>query len=498
MAILIRRGLLSLFDKRKLRPGELAITTDGTKLYYCYSAGNVKEVVTVDDLQNILDAQPEAYHALQELISELNDNTSLAASMLAQINQNKSDIEAIQSDLSGYWELNPGTQLTTGQDLNDLMTPGVYYSPSSSITSTLLNTPDGVSPGFRLVVETSTELSYIHQIIIPHQTASTLFLRTYSPDTTGWRAWQKLLNQDDVINVLTSTVTDKPLSAAQGKVLQDNINAVNDNLAQNLRLRIANGFQQLEIDIGSITSAQDLLDKLPNNVLLITSIESAYTNAIGVPSPGTILAFRGTPNREFMLFFDNKGNSQWLIGHSDATFGWYTFASKEFLSEFVLEGSSWSALQNKKGDSWHRLQLNSNGAVKVYTSDNQGSSWDEINEVITESKVNSSDVTLTNMTSGITVYGASKIRKNSFLVCGSLVLQITGSFSANVFHKIGTISPAPIGGSINTVGEIDVGGTAVLMPCKVLINTNGDIEITFPQDISETRYLSAGISYFYA
>lgn len=393
MAILIRRGLLSLFDKRKLRPGELAITTDGTKLYYCYSAGNVKEVVTVDDLQNILDAQPEAYHALQELISELNDNTSLAASMLAQINQNKSDIEAIQSDLSGYWELNPGTQLTTGQDLNDLMTPGVYYSPSSFVTSTLLNTPDGVSIGFRLVVETSTMLDCIHQIIIPHQTASTLFLRIYSPDTTGWRPWQKLLNQSDIVNVLTSTATDKPLSAAQGKVLQDGINAINDNLAQ---------------------------------------------------------------------------------------------------------GSTWVAIQNKKGQALHRLQLNSNGAVKIYTSNNQGSSWDEINEVITESKVNSSDVTLTNMTSGITVYGASKIRKNSFLVCGSLVLQITGSFSANVFHKIGTISPAPIGGSINTVGEIDVGGTAVLMPCKVLINTNGDIEITFPQDISETRYLSAGISYFYA
>ena len=31
MAILIRRGLLSLFDKSKLRPGELPITTDRTK-----------------------------------------------------------------------------------------------------------------------------------------------------------------------------------------------------------------------------------------------------------------------------------------------------------------------------------------------------------------------------------------------------------------------------------------------------------------------------------
>lgn len=332
MAILIRRGLLSLFDKRKLRPGELAITTDGTKLYYCYSAGNVKEVATVDDLQNILDAQPEAYHALQELISELNDNTSLAASMLAQINQNKSDIEAIQSDLSGYWELNPGTQLTTGQDLNDLMTPGVYYSPSSSITSTLLNTPDGVSPGFRLVVETSTELSYIHQIIIPHQTASTLFLRIYSPDTTGWRAWQKLLNQDDVINVLTSTVTDKPLSAAQGKVLQDNINAVNNNLAQKLTLTIANGFSQVGINASELTGLADLIAKIPFNTILTVSVsDSTLQNILGLSQYGVLFILKLNDNRNFAEYYDVLGNFYWATNHSNGLNGWFPVATQQKL-----------------------------------------------------------------------------------------------------------------------------------------------------------------------
>lgn len=339
MAILIRRGLLSLFDKRKLRPGELAITTDGTKLYYCYSAGNAKEVVTVDDLQNILDAQPEAYHALQELISELNDNTSLAASMLAQINQNKSDIEAIQSDLSGYWELNPGTQLTTGQDLNDLMTPGVYYSPSSSITSTLLNTPDGVSPGFRLVVETSTELSYIHQIIIPHQTASTLFLRIYSPDTTGWRAWQKLLNQDDVINVLTSTVTDKPLSAAQGKVLQDNINAVNNNLAQKLTLTVANGFSQVGINASELTGLADLIAKIPFNTILTVSVsDSTLQNTLGLSQYGVLFILKLNDNRNFAEYYDVLGNFYWATNHSNGLNGWFQAASHD--DAYITEPTS--------------------------------------------------------------------------------------------------------------------------------------------------------------
>lgn len=391
MAILIRRGLLSLFDKRKLRPGELAITTDGTKLYYCYSAGNVKEVVTVDDLQNILDAQPEAYQALQELISELNDDTSLAASMLAQINQNKTDIQTMQNNLSEYWKLAPGTQLTTGQDLNDLTAPGVYYSPSSRITDTLLNVPDGVSIGFRLVVETSTELSCIHQIIIPHQNASTLFLRIYSPDSTGWRAWQKLLNQGDVINVLTSTATDKPLSAAQGKVLQDNINAVNDNLAQ---------------------------------------------------------------------------------------------------------GSTWVAIQNKKGQVWHRLQLNSNGVVKIYTSNNQGSSWDEINEVVTESKVNSTDASLSNMTNGITVYGGIRIRKNAFMVSGTITVKIVGTFSKNAWHTVCKISPPPLQ-TINTVGEVDDGNTVVLQHPKVQFLATGEVNICNPEDLTGTKWLSCNVAYFY-
>lgn len=235
---------------------------------------------------------------------------------------------------------------------------------------------------------------------------------------------------------------------------------------------------------------------MPNNVLLITSIESAYTNAIGVPSPGTILAFRGTPNREFMLFFDNKGNSQWLIGHSDATFGWYTFASKEFLSEFVLEGSSWSALQNKKGDSWHRLQLNSNGAVKVYTSDNQGSSWDGINEVITESKVNSSDVTLTNMTSGITVYGGIRIHKNAFIVAGTITIQITGTFAKNTWYTVCKISPAPMQ-TINTVGEVDDGTAVVLSHPKVQFLATGEVNICNPEDLTGTKWLSCNVAYFY-
>ena len=330
MAILIRRGLLSLFDKRKLRPGELAITTDGTKLYYCYSAGNVKEVATVDDLQNILDAQPEAYQALQELISELNDDTSLAASMLAQINQNKTDIQTMQNNLSEYWKLAPGTQLTTGQDLNDLTAPGVYYSPSSSITDTLLNVPDGVSSGFRLVVETSTGLSYIHQIIIPHQNAPTLFLRICGPDSTGWRAWQKLLNQDDVINVLTSTVTDKPLSAAQGKVLQDNINAVNNNLAQKLTLTIANGFSQVGINASELTGLADLIAKIPFNMILTVSVsDSTLQNTLGLSQYGVLFILKLNDNRNFAEYYDVLGNFYWATNHSNGLNGWFQAASHD-------------------------------------------------------------------------------------------------------------------------------------------------------------------------
>lgn len=108
MAILMRRGAIGLFDSSKILPGELSVTTDKGELYYCYASGKVKKVATVEELQEILNAQPDAYQALLELVQDLNDDQSMAATLLAKINQNAKDIlelggsKADKEDLDGY------------------------------------------------------------------------------------------------------------------------------------------------------------------------------------------------------------------------------------------------------------------------------------------------------------------------------------------------------------------------------------------------------------
>lgn len=78
MAILMRRGASTNFYASRMTPGEFAIDTDTGEVHYCYQAGQVKTLATKEELQQILDDSPEAYEALQELISALDDQTVLS------------------------------------------------------------------------------------------------------------------------------------------------------------------------------------------------------------------------------------------------------------------------------------------------------------------------------------------------------------------------------------------------------------------------------------
>lgn len=73
MAITVRKGYESQFDINKMLPGEFAITTDTHKVYVCMAAGVSKELASVEELRNILDASDEAFEAFQELINAMED-----------------------------------------------------------------------------------------------------------------------------------------------------------------------------------------------------------------------------------------------------------------------------------------------------------------------------------------------------------------------------------------------------------------------------------------
>lgn len=90
--IKIRRGIEDNFIPSNLLPGELHITTDSGKVHFCYSAGNVKQLATIAQLQELLNVSPEAYLALQQLIADLEDETVLTGIL--------NDIERVESQLA--------------------------------------------------------------------------------------------------------------------------------------------------------------------------------------------------------------------------------------------------------------------------------------------------------------------------------------------------------------------------------------------------------------
>lgn len=115
MAIRLRRGNLADFDKNKLATGELGLVLDAGKLYFCYSAGNTKQLQTAEDLQTMLNASGTAYTALQQLIADLNLNPSELTNILA-------NISALQSGLGNISALNTTTKTSAVLAINEVNT----------------------------------------------------------------------------------------------------------------------------------------------------------------------------------------------------------------------------------------------------------------------------------------------------------------------------------------------------------------------------------------
>lgn len=82
-----------------------------------------------------------------------------------------------------------GTAIQSGDDLNDYTMPGIYYSGSSSITTSLLNIPETFSAGFSmLVLPISTTMRI--QIIYRGGSANSMYVRPFIND---WGSWSKYI-----------------------------------------------------------------------------------------------------------------------------------------------------------------------------------------------------------------------------------------------------------------------------------------------------------------
>ena len=92
MAITVRKGSETQFDINKMLPGEFAVTTDTHKVFVCTSAGNARELASVEELQQILDVSDEAFAAFQELINAMESNDVITG-LLNDIEKLKEDIK---------------------------------------------------------------------------------------------------------------------------------------------------------------------------------------------------------------------------------------------------------------------------------------------------------------------------------------------------------------------------------------------------------------------
>ena len=151
MALRVRRGLKKDFDPNKLVSGELAIITDAGEIHYCFSAGNVKRLQTEEDLQNLLNASPTAYTALQQLIADLTDNPNELANIL-------SNISTLQTDVGNKASLMTTVKTSIVSAINELVASIALKFNKSDIVQT-----DTVNDTTKVA---SAAVAYVHGIEI--------------------------------------------------------------------------------------------------------------------------------------------------------------------------------------------------------------------------------------------------------------------------------------------------------------------------------------------
>lgn len=80
-----------------------------------------------------------------------------------------------------------GTEINSGDDLNDYTKPGRYYSPNASTTASLLNMPEIFESGFSMDVLPISSNNV--QIIYPGGVGKNIYTR--SAVSSGWQPWYK-------------------------------------------------------------------------------------------------------------------------------------------------------------------------------------------------------------------------------------------------------------------------------------------------------------------
>lgn len=180
-----------------------------------------KQFVMVSGSQNMQKDLEWTRIAFANEITEISDSYETGDSSIALSTMGGKNLyDEVSKKLQVY-------EITTSADLNDLINyNSIYYA---KIGNSVANKPANVD-AFSIHIEFSSMHygveKYVTQVLFSlnnKTTAGKIFTRHYDGDSfTNW----KELGAADVVDNLTSTDTDKALSANQGKVLKELIDAV--------------------------------------------------------------------------------------------------------------------------------------------------------------------------------------------------------------------------------------------------------------------------------
>ncbi|WP_460093066.1 pyocin knob domain-containing protein, partial [Ruminococcus champanellensis] len=85
-----------------------------------------------------------------------------------------------------------GTVWDAGQDLNTILTPGVYAAPTNAIAAACSSLPEGYTASgqaFKLIVETTSTVNFLRQTLIGR--TGVMYARTYNVSNAAFGTWEK-------------------------------------------------------------------------------------------------------------------------------------------------------------------------------------------------------------------------------------------------------------------------------------------------------------------
>ncbi|QLB43527.1 tail fiber protein [Mannheimia pernigra] len=272
-----------------------------------------------------IDQASTTVKGIVQLGNEINSNAEDKAATLKAVKtaydkgveaENKADealgvANAKQSpatSLSGYGIADFVVQSATG-DLNTYRTDGIYSFNSRSTTT---NAPPNKTGHLIVIAGGPGNERWCRQIFRTHYTGEHYERWQTSGSDDNWSDWQRTDITLTLNNTLTSTATDQALTAAQGKVLKDLIDAVQG---------IANGNAgagHLHV-IADITGLQNALNGKANSshnhgISEITGLQNALNNKANDRHNHGISDITGLQNA-----LNNKANDRHNHGISEIT-----------------------------------------------------------------------------------------------------------------------------------------------------------------------------------